>query len=360
MPRNRIHRSHSLGPFGDRRGAPGRRRYLSLPAPSPVNQTESTYPRPPRSPISAYRDPHNRYKILEFLAEGGEGSCLLVQRRSDNKLHVCKVSKRARYDRRIPKEVKFLRDILPPNDRIVKFRSLLITPQTTQIYLDYYNGGDLADLIDNYYINYAKIPESFIWHALLHIAEAVAFLHYGYDRHSHRPTQRDWKKVIHRDIKPPNILLRLPKTNSRDRDFAYPSLVLADFGLATLKPISAVGGTPIWQPPETPEASLAGDCWAVGAIIHAMALGGRPPVDEPPEEYTPRSREMWYRSRSSRRVYPINKLYSHELEDCMFGALTFDPWKRFNAMEILTATVDHYESNNEVWEPLGYWAFDDF
>ncbi|MCJ1466844.1 hypothetical protein MMC07_005465, partial [Pseudocyphellaria aurata] len=28
---------------------------------------------------------------------------------------------------------------------------------------------------------------------------AVAFLHYGLDRHSQRPTQRNWTKVIHRD-----------------------------------------------------------------------------------------------------------------------------------------------------------------
>lgn len=329
---------------------------------SSIDWTKATGPRPPCDPISAYQDPYDAYDFLDYLGGGGEGACLLLGRKTDRELRVCKISKRSENGNELPTEVMFLRDILPPNDRIIKFYGLTVTPQTTQIYLDFYDGGDLSAFIENHDINGAKIPESFIWHALLQLAEAVAFLHYGYDRHSLRPTQREWNKVIHRDIKPANILLRLPTINPHDRyyAYAYPSLVLADFGFATLNATSFRGGTVVWQPPEIPEASLAGDCWAVGAVIHAMALEGNPPIEALPPCYTDNheNRERWFSSGRSRKVWPISHQYTHELEDCMLGALTHDPGKRFNALEILAAAVQHYETTNAASDPLSHWVFD--
>lgn len=353
---------YSLGSSGDKKGAAGRTKInsLSRTESSSMDWTKATGPRPLRDPISAYQDPYDAYDLLDYLGNGGEGACLLVRRKTDRELRVCKISKRSENGNEIPKEVMILRDILPPNDRIIKFYGLTVTPQTTQIYLDFYDGGDLSDFIQNYGINGAEIPESFIWHALLQLAEAVAFLHYGYDRHSLRPTQREWNKVIHRDIKPANILLHRPTINPHNRDYAYPSLVLADFGLATLNETSFLGGTLVWQPPETPEASRAGDCWAVGGVVHAMALDGNPPIDALPPGYTDnhRNRERWFRSRRSRKAWPISHQYTHELEHCMLGALTHDPRKRFNALEILAAAVQHYETTNTASEPLAHWVFD--
>lgn len=358
--------SHRVRSSGDKKKATERRtRRLSIASiteTSCLDQTDPFGPRPLPSLISAYKDPYNAYELLHCVGRGGEGACLLVQRKSDRKLRVCKISIRSEHDNTVPREVSILRNILPPNDRIITFCGLTVTPQTTQIYFDFYNGGDLSNFIDNHYLWSTQIPESFIWHAVLHLAEAVAFLHYGYDRHSHRTTQRDWKKVIHRDIKPANILLRLPNYSIHNTDsfYAYPSLVLADFGLATLKATSNLVGTYLWQPPEVPEASIAGDCWAVGAVIHAMALDGCPPIDRMPPHYADnrKNSEDWFTSRESRKAWSIREWYTVELEDCMFGALTHDPLKRFTALEILSAAVEHYETTTLPDEMLGHWAFD--
>lgn len=311
------------------------------------------FPRAPRDPLRCYQDPHSRYEPPELLAIGGQAACLRLQRREDQRLLVCKVSTRVKNEE-VPREVEILRDILPPNDRIIKVCDVLVTPSSTQIYFDYFNGGDLSDFIGNHVTYQQAVPESFIWHALLQLAEAVAFLHYGYDRNSQRSTQRDWIKVIHRDIKPANIFLRTSVSLN-----AYPSLVLADFGLASLRPTSSLCGSFDWQPPEIPLASLAGDCWAVGAVIHAMALDGEPPLDVLPSRYPDnrRIRELWSRSPNSRKVWPISPPYTNELEDCMFGALTLDPWNRFNALEILEAAVSHYETIDTAYEPIPIWAY---
>lgn len=369
FPRRR--KSPSYGTYvkrssGDnKRAAEGRTRNLSRLSITAINsmmETDPWGPKSPCSPIPAYQDPYDAHEVLRTVGRGGEGVCLLVQRKIDGELRVCKVSKRSKHDNGSPREARILRDLLPPNDRIVRFHDLTVTTQTTQIYFDFYNGGDLSNVIDNHYFRYTEIPESFIWHAVLQLAEAVAFLHYGYDRHSPRSTHRNWTKIIHRDIKPANIFLRLPRCSIHNPDsfYAYPSLVLGDFGLASLTPTSNRVGTYLWQPPEVPHASLAGDCWAVGAVIHAMALDGCPPIDKMPPHHADnrRNREKWFNSRRSRRVWSIRESYTVELENCMFGALTYDPWYRFNALEILTAAVDHYETTTEPDEMLGYWAFD--
>ena len=304
----------------------------------------------------------DKYRKIRFIGQGGEGSCYLSKRISDCALRVCKVypKRRTQFDGGLPREVQILTDYLPPNDRIVHFHEVILTGGVAHVYFDYYSGGDLENFIYNYRNLGTKVPESFIWHALLHLAEALAYIHYGYDRHSNQRAPSEWWQVIHRDIKPSNILLRLPAYTPNAHnitDYPYPSLVLADFGLASLEDTDYPIGSYLWQPPEIPEASPAADCWALGACIHALALEGKPPIKRLPKIYrkTRRNRRLWVTDPDARGPRSVAGVYSQELQDCLAGTFIVDPSQRLDAIEILACATQYSERppwRKAPWEPL--------
>ncbi|KAL9023782.1 MAG: hypothetical protein Q9196_006976, partial [Gyalolechia fulgens] len=238
------------------------------------------------------------YIPVRHLGTGGQGTAHLLKTPRRGSLVVCKVIPHHRSHKYVESELAFLRDALPPHPRIVKIRSALISPIQTQIYLDYYNGGDLTSFVEKYHygLHSEPIPESFIWHALLQLSEALAYIHHGYDRTASPVTGRqklpnNWLTVVHRDVKPENILLqRAPRSSDHPGPEAYPRLVLADFGLALQAPelnvlptSDCAVGTFAWQPPECPHHSTKGDVWALGAVVFNMCTGRLPFDEEMPE-----------------------------------------------------------------------------
>ncbi|KAL8992192.1 MAG: hypothetical protein Q9188_007646, partial [Gyalolechia gomerana] len=238
------------------------------------------------------------YIPIKRLGTGGQGTAHLLKTPRRGSLIVCKVIPHHRSHKYVESELAFLRDALPPHSRIVKIRSALISPSQTQLYLDYYNGGDLAAFMEKYHygLHSYPVPESFIWHTLLQLSEALAYIHHGYDRTATPVTGRqklpdNWLTVVHRDVKPANILLqRAPHSADHPGPEPYPRLVLADFGLAmqareinVLPTSDHVVGTFAWQPPECPHHSTKGDVWALGAVVFEMCMGRLPFDEEMPE-----------------------------------------------------------------------------
>ncbi|KAI4136796.1 MAG: hypothetical protein L6R39_007607, partial [Caloplaca ligustica] len=177
------------------------------------------------------------YMPLKQLGTGGQGTAHLVKNRRTGSVVVCKVIPHDQPYRYVYSELCFLRDVLPRHPRIINLRSALVSPTQTQLYLDYCNGGDLASFIEKYHygLSNAHIPESFTWHAFLQLTEALAFIHRGYDRTAFPGSQfpNTWLPVVHRDIKPGNILLQRARFDPDHPGLEpYPRLVLADFGLA--------------------------------------------------------------------------------------------------------------------------------
>ena len=79
-------------------------------------------------------------------------------------------------------------------------------------------------------------------------------------------------KIVHRDIKPDNIMLKY-KGNLN-------FIKVGDFGFSTLEHTSdgKECGTLIFMPPEIQQYNELGDIWAVGFILYILSSGGEHPL----------------------------------------------------------------------------------
>ncbi|KAL8729250.1 MAG: hypothetical protein Q9166_004871 [cf. Caloplaca sp. 2 TL-2023] len=325
-------------------------------------------------------DQQEQYVPLKALGTGGQGTAHLLKTRRTGALVVCKVIPHSRSNQGDQSELSFLRDALPRHSRIVNLRSALVGPFQTQLYLDYCSGGDLASFIDAYHhrlepqvlgeyptYSFNHIPESFIWHTYSQLTEALAFIHYGYDRcaPSSKQIQPDhWLSVIHRDIKPGNILLQRDHPGPEP----YPKIVLADFGLAkkadyfNVPPTSNEWvGTFIWQPPELPYHSIKGDVWSAGAIIFNM-ITGYIPTDELPSQIEDLSvvERLWRKQLEAEKVNTLRGTgiqgYSMGLQWCLERALAFAPDRRMGSLQLLCEIEDCRYRVMAGWEELMPWV----
>ncbi len=138
-------------------------------------------------------------------------------------------SGKLRVHKRIPthrpmlqREILLLQVLRHPN--VVGFVDACITdaiPQQMSLYMEYCDLGSLQGLIRKYmkYNDHQSlssrviVPESFVWHVLHSLASALQYIHYGIEGNDRRepPVPKDptqWPPILHRDIKPDNILLR--------------------------------------------------------------------------------------------------------------------------------------------------------
>lgn len=297
---------------------------------------------------------------IKLLGEGGQGRCDLYKRERTGELFVYKLMKHSvdvdRNNKSI--EAKILQDILGSHERIIQLYDYAALPKQTIFYLEYCSGGDLAMISREYRIRGAQMPETFVWHTYIQLAEAVAYLHSGYNRTIPDNTPKAWQAIAHRDIKPHNVFLRKAK-NGRD----YPDIVLADFGLATTElytnqePDAPFMGTLAYQGPELPMLSRSGDRWSVGACVHQMCTGN-PPLSSPPRGVDPVD---WTYEAQAREVTPVTYIgYSEELEDALSLTLKAVAKNREGGKKLILAIEAEYRRwlgpRGRVRTPLASWA----
>lgn len=316
-----------------------------------------------------------RFTAIKRLGAGSEGTAHLVKNQRSGAVVVCKVIPHLKNHNHAESELFFLRDALHRHSRIINLQSALISPSQTELYLDYCDGGDMATFIEanHWKLDGAYIPEAFMWHAFLQLTEALAFIHYGFDRNapfvvSGRPElPEQWFSVIHRDIKPTNILLqRAPPNPDHPGPEAYPRLVLADFGLAlqaaevnTLPTSYYSIGTYIYQPPECPLHSPKGDVWSIGATIFEMCMGRVPfDVDQKPEwaEENADAFREWCMLLTRGELEDMFRItepgYSRELQRCLMGALELSVDWRMSSLELMRTVECSRGRKEAVWEDL--------
>ena len=327
------------------------------------------------------------FRKIRKVGEGGEGVIWLVERRRDRALLARKTYSKYNEYNGMPSEVYIMYEAIPLHPRILTLESWEIRPDLRlDIYFPYCRGGDLGQFIPEHG---RGLPEEFVWHVFIQVADALALLRkqfafvlemffkafggpifwilavsvimgdllperranldpadYGYDRRRadpHHPPY-GWQPVVHRDIKPYNVFCRThcsPTTNS------IPDLVLGDFGIASTNLRTSTGaGTPTWQGPEYPVVTAKTDVWGLGAIVHTLCHG-TPPVDK----RAPRgiSEEEWSMMPESKRPMPLLRRYSDELNRNMMDCLRRDPRVRINSRDLIRRLIRDREKLRVGW-----------
>ena len=274
---------------------------------------------PPRRP--KHRQEPNKgiasYREIKVLGEGGQGQCHLVERRSDGRKFVRKVSHTfMKKSNGKPVEAYILQDVLSQHERSIKLIEYTIAQDSLIAIYELYPGGDLTSYLPNKYIE--RPSERFVWWIFVQLADILAYLHEGFDHKNPSRAPREWKPVIHCDIKPDNVFLR-----EHPRDTAYPNVVLGDFGFATLKSGKYCSGTKSYHSPEIKETgnTTCSDVWALGATIHELVHGYAPEGGIPD---------------------PLPGSFSSNLDSVVSECMASDPYYRISARQLVQRVYKEY------------------
>lgn len=162
---------------------------------------------------------------------------------------------------------------------------------------------------------------------LMRVADAAAFAHD--------------KGVIHRDLKPGNVMLG-----------GYGEVLVTDWGLAVdvggaskaerLSPLNAMAGTPAYMAPEMARGEAASigprsDIYLLGAILYEIVTGARPHAGGS--------------SRECLRAAAMNAITPAATDDDLlrvaFRAMAADPGERYATAKEFQAAIDEVEIHHE-------------
>ena len=154
------------------------------------------------------------FEIIVKLGEGRFGLVYKVKSKITQCLYAMKEIKiKNNNDKDIRKEIKLLEEL--NHSHVVNYFTSFIENGFCYIVVEYMNGGNLQDLINKNIDEKKFMEEKKIWEYLIQCLSGLFYLH-------------NKKKIIHRDIKPDNLML--------DKD-NY--LKISDFGISAVDSISA-------------------------------------------------------------------------------------------------------------------------
>lgn len=223
----------------------------------PTGPERSAMPASSASGGEGDRGALDQFKVLRELGSGTSGVVQLVQHRPSRKKYAMKVIPLGCSDqerKQIIVEIKTLHKSDVPG--IIAFKNAFYCDNSVHIVLEYMNCGSLGSVLNRH----GQLPEALL-------ARVTSDVVLGLD-HLHRVI-----KVVHRDIKPGNVLLN-----------AKGEVKLADFGMSgqlasTFSRLASWVGTAAYMSPERisgSEYSYESDIWALGVSLWECAVGRYP------------------------------------------------------------------------------------
>ncbi len=269
----------------------------------------------------------DRYEIQEIIGVGGMALVYKAYDRVDDRIVAIKILKdeylaNEEYRLRFKNESKAISVLNHPN--IVKVYDVCFSDTIQYIVMEHVEGITLKEFI--------KRQKALDWkEALLFVVQILKALQHAHD-----------KGVIHRDIKPQNILL-LPNASIKVTDFG-----IAGFKRGEIRSVSendAIGSVHYVSPEQargdyTDEKS---DVYSVGVVLYEM-LTGKVPFDSETDENV-----AWMQLRNE-AVKPteINPAIPSGLEQITLRAMQKNPSDRYQSAAEFLMDLDEFRRNPDM------------
>ena len=264
-----------------------------------------------------------RYEITELIGVGGMADVYKATDTEDNKTVAVKILKREygendEFLRRFRNESKTVASLSHPN--IVKVYDVGFSDKLQFMVMEYIDGITLKEYIEN--------ERVLTWKDSVHfIIQVLRALQHAHD-----------KGIVHRDIKPQNIML-----------FTDGTIKVMDFGIAKSAREQAYTatdqaiGTVYYISPEQArgdEVDEKSDIYSVGVMFYEMLTGQKPfDADEPV------SIAVMHINNTPRRPRALNPDIPAGLEEIILRAMEKDPEDRYQTAADMIKDIESFKSN---------------
>lgn len=263
--------------------------------PAPISNPPSTGRAATAIPATR-REEDDEVRPYVIVSEIGKGSFATVYKGYHEETHVQVAIKTVKRDNlsaklfdNLQSEIQILKSL--SHRHITRLTDIVRSEHHIYLIMEYCSGGDLTGYIKKrgrvetleyipspgaapqYYPHprTGGLDEVVLRSFLRQLARALKFLRYH--------------NLIHRDIKPQNLLLKpaTPEELAKGHPLGVPILKVADFGFARSLPSAMMAetlcGSPLYMAPEIlgyNKYDAKADLWSVGAVLYEMAVG-KPP-----------------------------------------------------------------------------------
>jgi tetratricopeptide (TPR) repeat protein/predicted Ser/Thr protein kinase len=301
-----------------------------FPSSPPTRRDPSTTPsRPPRAPRPAAGARFGRYELLAEVGRGGMGVVYRARQPDLDRVVALKMllvgDAASEVEReRFFAEAKHAAKL--SHRAIVSVHDVGETDGIHYFTMDYVEGKDLGELIRAK----GRLEPREAVEIALQLCDGLAYAHE--------------QGVVHRDMKPSNVLLDEKNGRPRITDFG----IAKDLGRSSTTRAGEVLGTPSYMPPEQAEGRALevdnrADIYSLGAVLYDM-LTGHPPF-EGKSGFAILTAVINERPRPLRKLVPA---LPEDLETIVLKCLEKDRAKRYATVSLLAADLRRFATGESI------------